>query len=80
MDTPFGILSLGQQSAVAFPEGIITKIVIPGQKWRVKYAATEWFAIAPRPANFSLGDRVKILGRQSAVTLIVEPVEQLIVR
>lgn len=53
-------------------EGVITQVITPTRKWRVKYAATEWFAIVLQPTNFTEGDLVNILGMHSATTLVIE--------
>ncbi|MFZ4666770.1 MAG: hypothetical protein ACOYME_10125 [Prochlorotrichaceae cyanobacterium] len=76
MYTPYAPLvdrNIWQQSDSGSREGLITQVVIPTQKWRVKYAATEWFAIVLQPSNLSVGDSVNIVGMQSATTLFIEP-------
>jgi hypothetical protein len=54
-------------------EGLITKTVYAGKKWRVWFEATEWFAIAYHSTTFEKDDFVRVVGRVDATTLVIEP-------
>lgn len=52
--------------------GIIDKVICPGEEWRVRVNGSFWFARSTRPANFQPGDRVCIVRRQNTTTLLVD--------
>lgn len=54
-------------------EGLVTKTVYEGRKWRVQFEATEWFAIARNATIFKKDDFVRVVGRIDATTLVIEP-------
>ncbi|MGF1536891.1 MAG: NfeD family protein [Elainellaceae cyanobacterium] len=52
-------------------EAIIDKVVSQGEKWRVKYQATTWFARCVREGmSLSPNDVVYVVGRKNLTLLI----------
>jgi hypothetical protein len=69
----FGLLTKTSTLKSEFEEGIVTAIIYPSKRWRVRFEATEWFAHSNHPATFIPGDCVRVLGRIDATTLLIEP-------
>lgn len=53
-------------------KGIVTMILMPEQRLRVKYQSTEWFAQSVQGLTFQPGDLVQVVGRLNATTLLIE--------
>lgn len=53
-------------------KGIVTMILMPEQRLRVKYQSTEWFAQSVQDLTFKPGDLVQVVGRLNATTLLIE--------
>ncbi len=53
-------------------KGIVTMILMPEQRLRVKYQSTEWFAQSVQGLAFQPGDLVQVVGRLNATTLLIE--------
>jgi len=52
-------------------EAIIDKVVSQGERWRVKYQSTTWFARCVRQGiNLTPDDIVYVVGRQNLTLLI----------
>jgi membrane protein implicated in regulation of membrane protease activity len=55
--------------------GEVTKVLKPGQEWRVKSMATFWSARSQVVLNLGPGDEVKVTGRKGGA-LLIEPVNK----
>ncbi|MEO0408292.1 MAG: hypothetical protein AAF289_13150 [Cyanobacteria bacterium P01_A01_bin.135] len=51
--------------------GTVTSISMGDRRMRVRFQATEWFALANEPLTAQPGDRVQVMGRVNATTLLV---------
>ncbi len=54
-------------------EAIVTTVIRPGKRGRVRFQATIWFAVCPYSTILLPETAVLVLGRHSATTLIVQP-------
>lgn len=52
--------------------GIVTSVLLPENRMRVKFESTEWFAQSAQVWSFQPGDPVHVVGRLNATTLLIE--------
>jgi NfeD-like C-terminal, partner-binding len=57
---------------------VVTTIIRPGQRGRVCFQSTTWFAICPHHAVLPADTPVRVVEHYNATTLIVEPVLALV--
>lgn len=62
-------LLLGSTSTTA----IVDQILPQGNRLRVRYAGSWWFARCLRPASLTQGSQVRVVGREN-LTLLIEPI------
>lgn len=51
--------------------GTVTSAATSDRRMRVRFQATEWFALSNEPISAQPGDQVQIMGRVNATTLLV---------
>lgn len=53
---------------------VVTEVIQPGFRGRVRFQATTWFAICPYHAVLPANTPVRVVEHYNATTLVVEPV------
>lgn len=66
--------SFHSYTPLSVAQAVISDEILPGQRGRVKYQATYWFAITENtlPMCLKVGDKVRVINRRGN-TLVVEP-------
>ena len=72
------ILTISDVNRSLQEKAIVTKIIAPGEKGRISFQATEWFAVCPDDIVLPPGTSVRVIGSSDATTLIIEPLPSVV--